>query len=32
MGTHTPTSHWVEAKVDNSSMGTHTPTSHWVEC
>ena len=32
MGTHTPTSHWVEeVEVDNSSMGTHTPTSHWVE-
>ena len=32
MGTHTPTSHWVEeVEVDNSCMGTYTPTSHWVE-
>ena len=31
MGTHTPTSHWVEEVEVDISMGTHTPTSHWVE-
>ena len=29
MGTHTTTSHWVEANVDNSSMG-HSQSQHHI--